>query len=158
MATEIVKAPDLGGADEVDVIEVFVSAGDEITEDTLIVALETDKASMEVPAERAGKIAKVLVKEGDKISEGTPLLELESAGGGTEKAAEPTSEPETKAEEQAAPAAEQPAPAASGGGEEVTAVVPDIGSDDEVQIIEVNISVGDTISEGDTLAIWPVTA
>lgn len=155
MAKEIIKAPDLGGAEDVDVIEVFVKAGEEITADTLLVALETDKASMEVPADKAGKIIKLLVKEGDKISQGTPLLELETQSAGDEKPAAKEQPTEAAAQQEAptqkAAAPKKQAAAAEGSTEVVTASVPDIGSDDEVQIIELHVAVGDTVSEGDTL-------
>ena len=94
MASEIIVVPDLGGAEEVEVIEVSVAVGDSIDVEQTLVVLESDKATMEIPAPLAGKVLKLLVKEGDKIEvEGVPLVELEVAIGsdtGAETEAEPS--------------------------------------------------------------------
>ena len=80
MASEIIVVPDLGGAEEVEVIEVSVAVGDSIELEQTLVVLESDKATMEIPAPLAGKVLKILVKEGDKITvEGVPLVELDVA-------------------------------------------------------------------------------
>ena len=93
MASEIIVVPDLGGAEEVEVIEVSVAVGDSIDVEQTLVVLESDKATMEIPAPLAGKVLKVLVKEGDKIEvEGVPLVELEVAVG-SDAAAETEAEP-----------------------------------------------------------------
>ncbi|PCJ37942.1 MAG: dihydrolipoamide acetyltransferase [Cellvibrionales bacterium] len=82
MASEIIVVPDLGGAEEVEVIEISVAVGDSIEVEQTLVVLESDKATMEIPAPLAGKVLKLLVKEGDKITvEGAPLVELEVAEG-----------------------------------------------------------------------------
>lgn len=73
------KVPDIGGSENVDVIEVFIKAGDKIAIDDSLITLETDKASMEVPATAAGIVKEVKVKVGDKISEGTVMLLLEDS-------------------------------------------------------------------------------
>lgn len=79
MSTVIeLKVPDIGGHDNVDVIEVFVKAGDQINVDDSLITLETDKASMEVPSTAAGIVKEVKVKVGDKISEGGVVLLLET--------------------------------------------------------------------------------
>jgi len=79
MVTEL-KIPDIGSDSLVDVIEVMVSPGDTINLNDSLVTLESDKASMEVPAESAGKIIKVHVKVGDKVKQGDPLLSIEAVG------------------------------------------------------------------------------
>ncbi|MBE0507042.1 MAG: biotin/lipoyl-binding protein, partial [Marinospirillum sp.] len=87
MSNEIIKVPDIGGSEEVEVIEINVKPGDRIEpEDTLIV-LESDKASMDIPSPMAGVVKQVFVKEGDKVSEGAQILELEVAGAGSAPAA-----------------------------------------------------------------------
>ncbi len=73
------KVPDIGGSDNVDVIEVFVKPGDTVAVDDSLITLETDKASMEVPATEAGVVKEVKVKVGDKVSEGSLIITLESA-------------------------------------------------------------------------------
>ncbi len=70
--------PDLGNFSEVAVVDVLVKAGERIEVDTPLLTLETDKASMDVPATAAGVIAEVLVKSGDKVSKGTPILRLDT--------------------------------------------------------------------------------
>ncbi|WP_405222560.1 dihydrolipoyl dehydrogenase [Lentisalinibacter sediminis] len=82
----IIRVPDIGDFDEVDVIEVHVAEGDEIAAEDPIVTLETDKASMDLPAPRAGRVESVLVKTGDKVSEGSELLRLAGSGDETEDA------------------------------------------------------------------------
>ncbi|MFT5085052.1 MAG: pyruvate dehydrogenase E2 component (dihydrolipoamide acetyltransferase), partial [Lentisphaeria bacterium] len=80
-STMDVTVPDIGGSEGVDVIEVCVAEGDEVKEGDSIVVLESDKASMEVPAPASGKVLKLLIKEGDKASLGTPVLTLQVNGG-----------------------------------------------------------------------------
>jgi len=76
-----VKVPDIGDFKDIPIIEIAVKAGDEVKADDPLVTLESDKATMEVPAPRAGRIAEVLVKIGDKVSEGSAIVKLEDAGG-----------------------------------------------------------------------------
>ena len=77
MSTETITVPDIGGSENVDVIEVCVAVGDDIAVDDPILVLESDKASMDVPSPMAGKVLSINVKEGDKVSEGDAVLELE---------------------------------------------------------------------------------
>jgi pyruvate dehydrogenase E2 component (dihydrolipoamide acetyltransferase) len=74
----VVKVPDIGDFDEVPVIEILVSEGDEVTEEQGLVTLESDKATMDVPSPVAGKVASIAVSVGDKVSEGSSLMEIES--------------------------------------------------------------------------------
>ena len=74
-----IKVPDIGGHTEVEVIEVMVKPGDQIAIDDALITLETDKATMEVPAPSAGMVKTVHVKVGSKISEGDPIITLETA-------------------------------------------------------------------------------
>jgi pyruvate dehydrogenase E2 component (dihydrolipoamide acetyltransferase) len=84
MSNEIeVKIPDIGGATQVDVIEIMVKIGDRIEVDTPLITLESDKASMEIPSPIAGKVTKLSVKTGDKVSEGNVILVAATEGEST---------------------------------------------------------------------------
>ncbi len=99
MAIQTIKVPDIGGAEGVEVIEISVKVGDAIAEGDSIVVLETDKASMEIPADKAGKVVAIKVNLGDKVSQDAVLLEVEAEG----SAAAPA--PQAAAPAVAAPAA-----------------------------------------------------
>jgi len=99
-----VAVPDIGDFDEVPIIEVLVSAGDEVAEEDPLVTLESDKATMDVPAPFAGVIQELKVNVGDKVSEGTALLLIEVGGG--DNGAEPAQEPKEAKEPGKAGAAE----------------------------------------------------
>ncbi|MCB1913421.1 MAG: biotin/lipoyl-binding protein, partial [Rhodocyclaceae bacterium] len=74
-----VKVPDIGDFDSVPVIELFVKVGDRIAVDDAICTLESDKATMDVPAPTSGTVKEIRVQVGDTVSEGTPILMLDSA-------------------------------------------------------------------------------
>ncbi len=105
---QTLTVPDIGDFTDVDVIEVHVSAGDTVALEDPLITLETDKATMDVPAEVAGRIVDVLVGVGDKVSQGTPLAVVEAEAAAP--AAEAPARPAPAAAPQAAP--EAPAPAA----------------------------------------------
>lgn len=117
MANQQINIPDIGDFDEVEVIEVLVAEGDEIAVDDSLLTLESDKATMEIPAPSAGKITKVMVNIGDKVSEGTVVFEIEATEASADAApAEGAAPAEPKQESAPAaaapqPKAEQPAPA-----------------------------------------------
>jgi len=77
MATVDIKIPDIGDFKDVEVIELMVKPGDRIRVDDPLVAIESDKATMEVPAPQAGVVKEIKVKLGDKVSEGSPIIVLE---------------------------------------------------------------------------------
>lgn len=135
-----IKVPDIGGHEDVDVIDVAVKAGDTIAVDDTLITLETDKATMDVPADAAGVVKAVNIKVGDKVSEGSVILTVEAAGTAAEAAPAPA--------QAAAPA---PAAAPAAGGATVKVEVPDIGGYNDVDVIAVEIKVGDTVAEDDTL-------
>ncbi|HEX6022304.1 MAG TPA: 2-oxo acid dehydrogenase subunit E2, partial [Solirubrobacter sp.] len=87
-ATEQVLVPDIGDFEDVPVIEILVSVGDEVAPEDPLVVLESDKATMEVPSPAAGKVAELAVSVGDKVKEGTPLLSLEVSDDGATPEAE----------------------------------------------------------------------
>lgn len=157
MSSEIIKVPDIGGDTDVEIIEIAVSVGDVIEAEDTLITLESDKASMDVPAPKGGKVIKVLVKEGDSVSEGDDIVELEVEGGDSSEESS-----SAEAEEEAAPAQQeqpkapsqeqQPAAKKSAGGKQtVDIIVPDLGGADSVEIIEVAVSEGDEVAAEDTL-------
>jgi pyruvate/2-oxoglutarate dehydrogenase complex dihydrolipoamide acyltransferase (E2) component len=107
MSTIEVKVPDIGDFKDVPVIEVFVKPGDAVKAEDSLVTLESDKATMDVPAPAAGVVKELRVKVGDKVSEGSAILTLEaaSAGAGTAPAANASAAPERAAPAAAAPSA-----------------------------------------------------
>lgn len=147
-----IKVPDIGDFSEVPVIEVFVKPGDVIKVDDALVTLESDKATMDVPASAAGVVKEVLVKLGDKIGEGTVVVRVEAsdtAASPTPAAAASAPAPTPAAPAAPAPAAPQAAPTAGGGIVDVK--VPDIGDFDEVPVIEVFVKPGDVVKVDDAL-------
>ena len=110
--SQTVKVPDIGDFADVPVIEIHVKAGDEVAAEDPLVTLESEKATMDVPAPAAGKVTEVLVAVDDKVSEGTPILELEAA----EAEVEPEQEPKADAPKEEAPAPATAAEAKPDGG------------------------------------------
>ncbi|RDB42958.1 pyruvate dehydrogenase complex dihydrolipoyllysine-residue acetyltransferase [Halomonas sp. DQ26W] len=161
MSSEIIKVPDIGGSEDVEIIEIAVSVGDVIEAEDTLITLESDKASMDVPSPKGGKVLKVLVKEGDTVSEGDDIVELEAEGGGSddddtnEKAKEKSDAKgeETPAQQASQAGEEKPrAKKSSGAGKRTVEVkVPDLGGSEGVEVIEVAVSEGDDIEAEDTL-------
>ena len=146
--SELIRVPDIGSG-EGEVIELFVKVGDRIEADQSILTLESDKASMEVPAPKAGIIKSLKVKLGDRLKEGDELLELEVEGAAAAPAA---AAPAAKAAEKPAAAPAPAAPAAAPAAASVQQVhVPDIGSAGKAQIIEIQVKVGDTVEADQSL-------
>jgi len=153
------KIPDLGGPSQVEIIEILVSAGDSVEAEQALIVLETDKATMEIPAETAGVIKSLSVKVGDKVSSGDVFGELDSDASGTEEnAAEeknaenaPAAEQKTmeapvkSAVESALPQGAEPAA--------VDIVIPDLGGSEQVEVIEVQVSAGDEIDAEQTVLV-----
>ena len=101
------KVPDIGGHENVPVIEVMVKTGDSVSKEQSLITLESDKATMEIPASAAGVIKEMKLKLGDEVSEGTVIAILELAGAEAEAAKAAAPAPA------AAAAAPAPAPAAA---------------------------------------------
>ncbi len=159
MSTVEVKVPDIGDFTDVPVIEVFVKPGDAVKAEDSLVTLESDKATMDVPAPSAGVVKELKVKLGDKVSEGTVILTLDSAAAAPSKtaSASATAAPAAAASAAAAsatptPAAKTPPASATADAGTLTAVkVPDIGDFKDVPVIEVFVKVGDTVKAEDSL-------
>lgn len=134
MSIEI-QVPDIG-ADEVEVTEVMVKVGDKVEAEQSLITVEGDKASMEVPSPQAGVVKEIKIAVGDKVTTGKLIMIFDSAEGASAPAAAPE-----------APAAAPTAPAASALKE---VAVPDIGGD-EVEVTEVMVKVGDTVTAEQSL-------
>lgn len=171
MADQIeLKVPDVGG-EEVEVIEILVSEGDTVEQEDGIVTVESDKASMDIPASSGGKIVELKVKEGDTISEGDVLAIVEAAGDSgssddeeekVDEKAEDDGKSDDKDEEKASESkgedteeekeeSSEPKKKSSGGSKVIDVEVPDIGDEEDVEIIEVLVSKGDSVAEEDGL-------
>ena len=135
-----VKVPDIGDFKDVPVIEVMVKAGDHVKPEDSLVSLESDKATMDVPAPVGGVVKEVKLKVGDKVSEGALIMLLDTTGtGATATAAAPKTS-----------VAAPPAPTSAPDGiAEVR--VPDIGDFKDVPVIEVHVKLGDTVKAEDSL-------
>ncbi|KXJ49832.1 MAG: dihydrolipoamide acetyltransferase [Colwellia sp. Phe_37] len=138
-------------------MEICFAVGDNLEADEGILTVETDKASMDIPAPFAGELVALTVSVGDKIKEGDVIAEMKSAAAGGESSelevaapAEKSVEPEVKAEVAAQAPAPVAAPAATSS-EIIDIAVPDIGEDGEVDVIDVLVAVGDVIEAEDGL-------
>ena len=148
-----IVVPDIGDFADIPVIEVLVKPGDVVKKNDSLITLESDKASMEVPASADGTIAEMLVKVGDKVSKGTVIAKLSGGASVGAPANTPAAAPAAPAVEVAA------APVIPSVGSEATAVeghppttiveliVPDIGDFADIPVIEVLIKAGDEIAK-----------
>ncbi len=184
MADELIKVPDIGGAEGAEVVEVLVSPGEAIDVEQSLVVVESDKASMEIPAPVAGVVSELRVAVGDSVSEGDVILALAAESGAAgaddapaaaeqevvdassqddQEASERTKASEMSAEGAAGqgqdPAAAPSAPAStSASGLEdaatvIDVVIPDLGSDEGADLVELLVPVGGQVEEGDSLVL-----
>lgn len=152
MSTTQIRVPDIG-ADSAEVIEILVNEGDQISEEQSVLVLESDKASMEVPAPANGEVSKLHVKVGDELSEGDLIADLSVSDGADVEQASDNAEPAKKeAVVDESPEKSSEADVAEKKVSIVAYQVPDIGSD-TAEIIEISVAVGDSISEGDTICV-----
>jgi pyruvate dehydrogenase E2 component (dihydrolipoamide acetyltransferase) len=141
MSTTIdIQVPDIGDFHDVPVIEVFVKVGDRVKAEDPLLSLESDKATLDVPAPRGGVVQAITVKVGDKVSQGSVIMQFAADGAAAAATAEPVKPTVT------APPAPVSAPA---GLAEVR--VPDIGDFKDVPVIEIFVKVGDTVKAEDAL-------
>jgi len=158
VSIENIKVPDLGDASEVEVIELLVSVGQFVEENDSLLVLESDKAAMEIPAPMAGVVKSISVNLGDQVGTGSEMLSLEIAESGSQDSApaeEPAAAAESSKEEPSAEPAKieetASAPVAAADPTSQTIEVPDLGSDDEIEIIEIHIKEKDSIEVDDVL-------
>lgn len=152
MSEQEIRVPELGGAESVEVVELLVGVGDSVGAEDPLLELESDKATVELPAPAAGKITRLDVKKGDALKEGDLVGTMEVAEEG--EPAEPE-ESSTARDTDQAPAegtTETEAPqqdVAPGGQEEIR--VPELGGADSVEVVGVLVSVGDSVNAEDPL-------
>ena len=155
MSSQELKVPDIGDFTDIPVIEILVKVGDTVAKEQSIVTLESDKATMEVPADVAGVIKELRVKLGDKCSMGTVVAVIEVAAAAAATTAAPAPAPAAAsapapvagvpvaAAGPAAPSVAAVAPSAGGGNVDVE--VPDVGDFTDIPVIEILVKVGDTV-------------
>ncbi|PIQ43669.1 MAG: dihydrolipoyllysine-residue acetyltransferase [Gammaproteobacteria bacterium CG11_big_fil_rev_8_21_14_0_20_46_22] len=131
-----VKVPDIGGSENVEVIEVLVKSGDAVKAEDSLLTLESDKATMDVPAPKAGVIKDIKIKVGDKVSEGSLIMTMDAEG----EVDEAKKSEDKPAEKKAAP---EKASTQSETASDIT--LPDLGTDDAVEVIEVHVKAGDSV-------------
>ena len=184
MAEELIKVPDIGGAEGAEVVEVLVSPGERIDVEQSLMVVESDKASMEIPSPIAGVVGDLRVAVGDSVSEGDVILALatESGSEGTDTELTHAEKEEldrvaqgdrysgehgaisTVAADDLVGAGERAASATSalssdatsaleGGAKVIDVAIPDLGSDQGADLIEILIPVGGQVEEGDSLVL-----
>ena len=168
MANKTVVVPDIGGAEGAEVVELLVSVGDVIEFEQSLIVLESDKASMEIPAAEAGTVTEIRVAVGDQLSEGDVILMVESSEAVSEAVEEASAanegsggqpEPETVAETEvvteSSPILDSLADASTADehSADIEVAVPDIGTDGDVEVVELCVSVGDAVTEGASLVV-----
>ena len=150
MTIESLKVPDLGGAEQVEVIEILVATGDQVVAEESIIVLETDKATMEIPSPWDGTISAISIKVGDKLNEGDQYGEIETAAA-TE--VDEASTPQVDVEKVTAEKAQEPIPqsdiatkAIEPSATRIEIIpVPDLGGSDQVEVIELLVNVGEEV-------------
>jgi len=167
VSIESITVPDLGDATEVEVIELLVSVGQNVEENDSLLVLESDKAAMEIPAPVAGTVKSIAVNLGDQVKTGSAMMTLEVAVGAeiTEEVSEKevdenteiSASSATSAQAQAEPtnsdiqtseAVLSPAESAE---VSITVSVPDLGTEDEVEVIELHVKQGDEIAVDESI-------
>jgi len=153
MTIESLTVPDLGGAEQVEIIEILVAAGDAVSAEESIIVLETDKATMEIPSPLDGTITSISIKVGDKVNEGDQYGEIETsiagssevAKGDVSKEAEPINlQADTESAEEVTDSV-QVADTESVSDSIEVIHVPDLGGSDQVEVIELLVKIGENV-------------
>ena len=165
MTEELIKVPDIGGAEGAEVVEVLVAPGDTIEVEQSLIVVESDKASMEIPAPLAGVVGELRVAVGDMVSEGDVILSVaaSSAPASSDAVSASTAddvsveaEADMTTDAEVAPEAEASAHSSAPAVNEPTSVdvvIPDLGSDQGADLVEWLVEVGATVAEGDSLVL-----
>ena len=171
MTHQTIVVPDIGGAEGAEVVELLVAVGDAIELEQSLIVLESDKASMEIPASHAGVVVELKMAVGDELSEGDAILTLDTSAADNDGAEvshqEAPGNDENSTSSDADVASSQrvdertekgvDAAASDEGASEAVSEqiveVPDIGTDGDVEVVELCVSVGDVIDEGDSVVV-----
>jgi pyruvate dehydrogenase E2 component (dihydrolipoamide acetyltransferase) len=163
VSIELIKVPDIGGSEGVEVIEICVAVGDQVEQEQSLVVLESDKASMEVPSPIAGTVTAINISDGDELSEGDVILELNTDAVLDDVSIDAV-RPEVLSESELEPAIDSsiseknaslvPSAVAQSFVPKIEMIsVPDMGDAENVDVIEVCVSIGDEVDEGDSLIV-----
>jgi pyruvate dehydrogenase E2 component (dihydrolipoamide acetyltransferase) len=158
LATEI-RIPDIGDVEHVEVVEICVAAGAEVAADDALIIIESDKASMEVPAGVAGVVASLAVAVGDTVAEGDLIAVIEAAGAAPveDQAGEVAAEAPPQMQDPKVPperaVASPPTKPEAGPSGTVEIRVPDIGEAEDVVVVEVAAAAGQQVGEDDLLVV-----
>ena len=156
MTIKKITVPDLGEASEVEVIELLVNVGEKVKENDSLLVLESDKAAMEIPAPFSGSVKEISINLGDQVTTGSDILTLEieneeedprSSIGADESESKRPKESEHKQGNDH----DYKSDASKSGVEEVIIEVPDLGTEDEVDVIEVHVQASDQLGVDDLL-------
>ena len=146
-----VTIPDIGDAEDVEVIEICVGSGDSVAANDALIVIESDKASMEVPAPFAGTVGEVLVALGDVVNAGDAILRMEEVSNGEPDLIETTATEAVAAEQVEQPEADGASRATET--ERVEIRLPDVGEAENVSVIEVAVAKGQTVAVDDLLVV-----
>ena len=156
MTIKKITVPDLGEASEVEVIELLVNIGEKVKENDSLLVLESDKAAMEIPAPFSGIVKEISINLGDQVTTGSDILTLEidneeedsSRSVGTDESeSKNPKESENKQEDDH----DDKSDASKNGVKEVIIQVPDLGTEDEVDVIELHVQASDQLGIDDVL-------
>jgi pyruvate dehydrogenase E2 component (dihydrolipoamide acetyltransferase) len=171
MTHQTIVVPDIGGAEGAEVVELLVAVGDAVELEQSLIVLESDKASMEIPASHAGIVVELKMAVGDQLSEGDAILILDTSASDDDHAAasheEGLSSDQSAVSTHANLATSQRADEGSDGlaatadleanGDQAVSEqiieVPDIGTDGDVEVVELCVAVGESIGEGDSVVV-----
>ena len=151
MSNVNITVPDIGGATDVDIVEVCVAVGDSVVEGDSLIVLETDKASMEVPSTHTGTVVEILVEADGTCNEGQAIVVLSTGAEAAPAVETPAAAPAAAPTPAAEPAPVAAAPAAASAVEAV--LVPDLSGATDVDVVEVLVKDGDSVEEGDSLIV-----
>ena len=162
MTNQTIYVPDIGGAEGAEVVELLVSVGDSVDVEQSLIVLESDKASMEIPASHAGVVVELKMAVGDQLAEGDAILVVEVLGE-TEvenksvvASSDVPAPDETLVPTEPVVAASSETKMTSDSEQAVSDVVidvPDIGTDGDVEVVEICVAVGDVLQEGDSIVV-----